>query len=527
MPICDVLIIGSGIAGLSLAIKLGAEFPEKRILVVAKGAELESNTTWAQGGVSIVCDTKYDSFENHIEDTLNAGDGLCNKEVVEKVVRHGPYVLQELTRNGVPLDRMLNGDFMLGREGGHSQARVVHHKDITGFQIAISFLERTSMLPGIAISPYHTVIDLITDRNLKKRSSDSTTCYGAFILDQKTKTIDKWIARVTVLATGGIGEVYKESTNPKLATGDGIAIACRAGASIRNMEFIQFHPTALYEETPLGQKFLITEALRGYGAILRNHNGERFMFKYHSKGELACRDVVARAIDHEIKTSLFPYMFLDCTHLPPDQLIQDFPKIYGECKNRGIDITTDLVPINPAAHYLCGGIDVDSTGRTSISNLYALGECAHTGLHGANRLASNSLLEAMAFSDFSFSSIKQLLGSVDITLEGIDADEKYQLKDCDVPRLGKIRLQVQQMMMTYVGIIRTTQGLRYAKKYLELIDKRLNGLYPNSISNELIELRNIITTARLIVIHSIERETNRGAFYNVNLDEKCAVSSRK
>jgi L-aspartate oxidase len=527
MPICDVLIIGSGIAGLSLAIKLSNEFPQRKILVVTKGDELESNTTFAQGGVSIVCDTRNDSFESHIEDTLRAGDGLCKEEVVEKVVCHGPSVLSELMQNGVDLDRHSNGDFILGREGGHSQSRVVHHKDMTGYQIAVSLLKRAKALPGIVILSHHTVIDLITDSNVKAPSSESATCYGAFILDYKTKTANKFISRITVLATGGIGEVYKVSTNPKLATGDGIAIAHRAGASIRNMEFIQFHPTAFYEDGSASQKFLITEALRGYGAFLRNHNGDRFMFKYHLQGELACRDVVARAIDNEIKTSLYPCMFLDCTHLPPEQLINDFPKIYSQCREKGIDITTDLIPIIPAAHYLCGGIDVDISARTSIKNLYALGECAHTGLHGANRLASNSLLEAVAFAEFSFRSIRQLLGLVAITPDASNANYRDRVEDHEVTQLVNIKTKVQTLMTRYVGITRTTRGLQYAMRYLELIDKRLKELYPDSISNDLLELRNIITTARLIVNHSMARKANRGAFHNINLEKKYADSASK
>jgi L-aspartate oxidase len=365
MVICDILIIGSGVAGLSLAIKLNSQFPDKKIYIVTKGEELESNTRYAQGGMSAVY-SKSDSFEKHIGDTLKAGDGLCRRDVVEKVVRYAQNALLDLTENGVELDHDPNGDFLLGKEGGHSHARIVHYKDMTGFQIAISLLIKVKTLPGITILSDHTAIDLITNRQLNSSIIESDECYGALIFDNKKHTVLKFPSRMTVLATGGIGQVYKVSTNPKVATGDGIAIAHRAGAAIENMEFIQFHPTAFYSTNSGQQNFLISEAIRGYGAYLRNYHGDRFLFKYHSQGELACRDVVARAIETEIKTGGCPCVFLDCTHLPARELINDFPNIYSYCAEKGIDMTVDLIPVVPAAHYLCGGIRVDLSSRTSI-----------------------------------------------------------------------------------------------------------------------------------------------------------------
>lgn len=523
MAICDVLIIGSGIAGLSLAIKLNNQFPDRKIYIVTKGDELDSNTRHAQGGISVVCDAKRDSLDKHIEDTLKAGDGLCNKQVVEKVIRHSQRALFDLTENGVDLDKDRNGDFLLGKEGGHSESRIVHYKDMTGFQIAVSLLVKVKTIPGIILLSDHTAIDLITDRHRAVLAPEANDCYGAFILNGKTNTVEKILSRVTVLATGGIGQVYKVSTNPGIATGDGIAMAHRAGAAIRNMEFIQFHPTAFYTGVPGDPNFLISEAIRGYGAFLRNYNGQRFA----SEGELACRDVVARAIENEIKTSGHPYVFIDCTHLPSKQLKEDFPNISSYCQKRGIDIANDLIPVIPAAHYLCGGIEVDGSARTSIDNLYALGECSHTGLHGANRLASNSLLEAVAFAEFCFQDIGKKIESVAISSAALSIECPYSTDNIGSTGLAVLKDKVQNLMTKYVGINRTSRGLKYALGYLELVDTRLDKFFPNAISRELLELRNIIITGKLIVVQSLNRKVNKGAFYNIDLDMNYAHDSNK
>ena len=516
MVICDVLIIGSGIAGLSLAIKLSMQFPDRKILVVTKGDELDSNTVHAQGGISAVCDFKNDSFEKHIEDTLKAGHGLCNREVVEKVIRYGQDALRDLTENGVDFDRDNNRAFVLGQEGGHSCSRIVHYKDMSGFQIAVSLLLKVKTLPGITLLPSHTVIDLITSRLISPESKVEE-CHGALILNDKTKTVQKFLSRVTVLATGGIGQVYKTTTNPENATGDGIGIAHRAGASIRNMEFIQFHPTAFYSNQNESPNFLISEAIRGQGAFLRNCNGERFMFKYDSQGELACRDVVARSIENEIKTTGC-CVYVDCRHLSRDDLMKCFPKIYSFCMKKDIDITTDLIPVIPAAHYLCGGISVDISARTSVNNLYAIGECSDTGLHGAKRLASNSLLEAVAFSEFCFQHIRRTIGSVAINSTAINCEFPYQVEKEKGAALSVLREKVQACMTKYVGIRRTTKGLQYALGYLELAEKRLTEYYLKCISTELLEFRNILITSKLVIVHSLNRKINIGAFYNVDLD---------
>jgi L-aspartate oxidase len=527
MAICDILIVGSGIAGLSLAIKLNSEFPDKKIYIVTKEDELESNTRYAQGGIAVVTDQINDSFQKHIEDTLRAGDGLCNKQVVEKVIQHAQNALLDLTENGVDLDRDENGNYVVGREGGHSRSRIVHYKDMTGFQVAVSLLVKVKTLPGIVLLSDHAAIDLITDRNLPSPNTDEITCYGAFILNKKQLTVEKYLSRVTILATGGVGQVYKTTTNPKVATGDGIAIAHRAGAAISNMEFIQFHPTAFYSDQTCSQSFLITEAIRGYGAFLRNCNGDRFMFKYNIQGELACRDVVARAIESEIRSTEHPCVYLDCTHLPADRLVADFPKIHSYCSEKGIDIAVDYIPVVPAAHYLCGGIDVDLSSRTSIKNLYALGECSHTGLHGANRLASNSLLEAVAFSEFCFQDIRKSIGSIAINSSALSIDHHFRIAAQMSIGLNVLKQKLQNLMTKHAGITRTNRGLMYALGYLELIDDRLELFYGGAISSQLLELRNLLISAKLIVIQSLNRKENRGTFYNTDLDIDYAFNSNK
>jgi L-aspartate oxidase len=527
MEICDVLIIGSGVAGLSLAIKLSQQFPKLRIFVITKGDELESNTRYAQGGVSVVCDFKSDSFEQHIQDTLAAGAGLCKMEVVESVIRYGQKALVDLMKNGVTLDREINGDYMLGREGGHSQSRIVHYKDMTGFQITVSLLLKAKTLPGITLLSNYTAIDLITSRQMGNALNQIDECNGVFALNDKAKRIEKFISRMTVIATGGVGQVYATTTNPKIATGDGIGMAHRAGAAIGNMEFIQFHPTAFYSENSGGQKFLVSEAIRGYGAFLRNFEGERFMFKYDSQGELACRDVVSRAIEHEMILSGHPYVFIDCTHLPSDSLKREFPKIFSHCTANGIDMTAGLVPVHPAAHYLCGGINVDAVGRTSVDKLYALGECANTGLHGANRLASNSLLEALAFAEFCFRDIEKIIHDISININTIEMDYSFQVGCHANDTIHVLRKRVQNVMSKYVGVNRTTKGLRYALGYLQLAEKRLEDFYPRWISAELLELRNILIAAKLIVVQSLNRKVNKGAFYNVDLDPAFVSTSNK
>jgi L-aspartate oxidase len=373
----------------------------------------------------------------------------------------------------------------------------------------------------------HVAMDLITNRTMAGTEQDATACYGAFVLNKKDQKVEKYLSRVTVLATGGVGQVYKVTTNPKIATGDGIAIAHRAGAAITNMEFIQFHPTAFFSDNSSSPNFLITEAVRGYGAFLRNCNGDRFMFHYDAKGELACRDVVARAIESEIRSSGHPCVYLDCTRLPASQLLEDFPKIHSYCLEKGIDIAVDFIPVVPAAHYLCGGIDVDLCARTSIQSLYALGECAHTGLHGANRLASNSLLEAVAFSEFCFHDIRNSIESIPINSSALHLDSNYTITLQKSVGLNVLKEKLQNLMTKHVGITRTSKGLMYALGYLELIDDRLEKFFAGAVSPQILELRNMLISAKLVVIQSLNRTTNKGTFYNTDLDVDYALNSNK
>lgn len=522
MPTCDFLIIGSGIAGLSLGIKLANRYPDRKIVMVTKGKEIESNTRYAQGGISVVCDAVNDSFENHIHDTLVAGDGLCDVQVVESVIRNGPDRLNELIGMGVYFDRDSRGDLILGKEGGHLASRVVHFKDMTGFQIAASLLVKAKTFPNIRILPDHMAIDLITNSHLSA-GKEGDTCNGALVLDIKRKTLKQFASRVTVLATGGAGQVYETSTNPVIATGDGVALAFRAGATITKMEFIQFHPTSFYDP---GDKpsLLITEALRGYGAYLRNGKGERFMFKYHSLGELACRDVVARAIINEISIGTDPCVYVDCTHLPADVLVDDFPTVYKRCLRKDINITRDLIPVVPAAHYSCGGVDVNKSGLTSIENLYACGECAHTGLHGANRLASNSLLEAVVYAHHCYRDIEEKIAYIPLVESVINRNFDLSGEKPDLYQIDKMRREIQHLMTQDAGITRTTRELLQAKEQLMIFEAEIKRTFTNQVLPELAELKNLITCALLIVKQSLERTENRGVFYNVDLDNVRVVS---
>src|SRR5689334_8576332 len=396
----DFLVIGSGIAGLTYALKVAQHCPDKQVTIITKASPDETNTKYAQGGIAVVNDLEKDSFEKHIEDTLIAGDGLCNEEVVEIVVKEGPARVQEIINWGAHFDKDPEGDFKLGKEGGHSEFRILHHKDVTGLEMERALLEAIRRQPNIQVIHHCFVIDIITQHHLGylvTKSTPDICCYGVYVLNTTNNRIEKVLSKITLLATGGNGQVYRTTTNPSIATGDGVAMVYRAKGRIENMEFIQFHPTALYEAGKRGQAFLITEAVRGDGGILRNINGESFMERYDDRKDLAPRDIVARAIDNEMKITGTEHVYLDCRHMDLEKFKEHFPNIYEKCLSIGIDVAKNMIPVAPAAHYSCGGIKTDEWGRSSINNLYACGECASTGLHGANRLASNSLLEAMVF----------------------------------------------------------------------------------------------------------------------------------
>ena len=519
MTSTDFLIIGSGIAGLSYALKVSEARPDLKVSIITKTEGNESNTRYAQGGIATVINHNEDSFEHHIKDTLIAGDGLCNQDVVKMVVSKAPERLKELINWGTDFDKCADGNYDLGKEGGHSTFRILHHKDVTGYEIQRKLMIKVKAQENIQLLEHHFAIDLITEHHLgeETQNSDQITCFGAYILDKSDGKIFKVLSKKTLLATGGSGQVYASTTNPVIATGDGVSLAYRAKAKVSNMEFIQFHPSALYNpsESP---SFLISEAVRGFGGILKNKKGQRFMEKYDERLELAPRDIVARAIDSELKISGDEHVWLDCSHLQKDDLLQHFPNIYAKCLTLGIDISKDPIPIVPACHYQCGGINVNLSGQTSIHNLYACGECSNTGLHGANRLASNSLLEAIVYSHEAFLKSIASIDKMTLNLSIPDWDAEGTTVPKEKILLSHNRKELQQIMSDYVGIVRSNQRLDRALKRLELLHKETEDIYNKSVlSPQLCELRNLITIGMLIIKQSLARKENKGGYYNLDL----------
>jgi L-aspartate oxidase len=507
----DFLIVGSGIAGLSLAIKastLGS------VAIVTKKEKSESNTNYAQGGIAAVTD-QTDSFDEHIQDTLICGAGLCKKDVVEFIVKEAPPRIQELIEWGVNFTKSETHPnlYDLGREGGHNRRRVLHAKDLTGHEIERALNEKVSHLKNVSIYENHIGIDLI----VKREGSDKIGhCLGAYVLDINKSDIHTYRAKYTILCTGGAGKVYLITTNPDIATGDGLAMAYRAGAQIANMEFIQFHPTCLYH--PAAKAFLISEAVRGEGGILRLKNGSTFMEKYHPMNSLAPRDIVAKAIDTEIKQSGDEYVLLDITHRDRDFLINRFPNIYNKCLEYGIDITSQPIPVAPAAHYICGGVAVDHYGKTSIANLFACGEVSCTGLHGANRLASNSLLEAVVYSHRVYMEIFRNINKIkhsDAFIAPWDPSGTTESDDSVVVTHNWD--EIRRGMWNYVGIVRSDKRLERAARRIDLVQKEIDEYYWNfKVTKDLIELRNITTVAKLIVRSATLRKESRGLHYNID-----------
>lgn len=522
----DFLVVGSGIAGLTYALKVAQDFPDKKVLVFTKTQSDETNTKYAQGGIAGVMDLDNDSFEKHIEDTLIAGDGLCNRETVEIVVKEGVERIREIIEWGAQFDKEPDGDYKLGKEGGHSEFRILHHKDVTGMEMERALLEALKKKSNIELISHCFVLDIITQHHLGylvTKSTPDIECYGVYVLNLKTNKIEKVVSSVTLLATGGNGQVYRTTTNPAIATGDGVAMVYRAKGRIENMEFIQFHPTALYEPGVRGQSFLITEAVRGDGGILRNQKGEAFMERYDARKDLAPRDIVARAIDNEMKINGTEHVFLDCRHFTKEKFVEHFPNIYEKCLSIGIDITKDMIPVAPAAHYSCGGIKTDEWGRTSIKNLYAAGECASTGLHGANRLASNSLLEAMVFAHRAYIDSIRVMSNYENKLQSEVPD--WKADGTNAPKeMILITQSVKEMkllMSDYVGIVRNNERLHRAMKRLDLLFEETEDLYKKTIvSPQLCELRNMITVAYLIVKCAEFRHESRGLHYNTDFPGK-------
>ncbi len=511
----DFLVIGSGIAGLTFALKVA---DHGKVTVITKANEEESNTKYAQGGIAGVLHGP-DTFEKHIQDTLECGAGLCNEKVVRMVVTEGAERIREIIEWGTRFDKTDNGEYALAHEGGHSEHRVLHYKDSTGNEIERALLEQIHSHPNITVYTHFFAVDLITQHHLGheiKRGTPGIECYGAYVLDKKTSEVISILAKVTLLASGGAGQVYKSTTNPVIATGDGMAMAYRAKATLMDMEFIQFHPTALYNpgEHP---SFLISEAVRGEGAILKTRDGKEFMDRYNIRASLAPRDIVARAIDQEMKVRGDDFVFLDCRHIPIDKFKEHFPTIFSKCQKVGIDVSKQMIPVVPAAHYICGGVAVDEWARSSIKNLYAAGECAATGLHGGNRLASNSLLEALVYSHrASVDAIKQMR-QVSINDSVPDWNAEGTTQPNEMVLITQNLRELQEVMSTYVGIVRSDHRLKRAMDRLRIIYGETEALYGRTIlSSRLCELRNLITIAYLIVKFSMARKESVGLHYSTD-----------
>jgi len=513
---CDFLVIGSGIAGLTFAIH-AARYG--RVIMITKKSDTDSNTNNAQGGIACVLDP-CDSFSSHIRDTLIAGAGLCDEEAVRIMVNEGPQRIEELIAWGARFSTSPRSEaphrLDLGREGGHSANRIVHARDLTGREVEEALLRTLKAMPNVSLYENHATVEFITNHHHKKPPLQNK-CYGAYVQDAATRTIYAVRAKIIVCASGGSGRVYLHTTNPDIATGDGVAMAYRAGARIANMEFIQFHPTTLYHEH--ANSFLISEALRGFGAVLKDKRGRRFMDEYHPLGSLAPRDIVARAIDKEMKTTGDPCEFLDIRHIPAARVKRHFPYIYKRCKSYGIDITRDLIPIVPAAHYMCGGILVDHNGNSSMENLYALGEVACTGIHGANRLASNSLLEALVFSRRASLDASAKLNA--ISLLKADAflpwDDSGTMDNEEWILLSHNLTEIQTVMWDYVGIVRSNLRLERALRRINFLESEIEDFYKRTrITPRLLELRNIVTTAKLIILSALRRHESRGLHFTTD-----------
>ena len=532
----DFLIIGAGVAGMSYALKVArglhskeatAKSQKPRICMICKASLDEANTSFAQGGVASVTNMKVDTFDKHIADTLIAGDYISDRAAVEQVVRQAPAQIEELVNWGVNFDRKDGGDFDLHREGGHSEFRILHHADDTGAEIQRGLMEAVRNCPDIEVKENHFAVEIITQHNLGvrvTRRSPNIQCYGAYVLNcqdprekGKKPSVDTYLSKVTLMCTGGCGAVYMTTSNPVIATGDGIAMVYRAKGTVADMEFVQFHPTVLHNPQETHPAYLITEAMRGYGGILKLPNGETFMEKYDERLSLAPRDIVARAIDKEMKIHGLDHVCLDVTHKDPAETKKHFPNIYQKCLSIGIDITTDYIPVRPAAHYMCGGIKVDLNGQSSIERLYALGECSCTGLHGGNRLASNSLIEAVVYAD---TAAKDSLAHVDLydfnervpewNDEGTMTNEEKVLITQSVK-------EVNQIMSNYVGIVRSDLRLHRAWDRLDMLYEETERLFKRvRPTRDICELRNMINVGYLITRWALERKECRGLHFTTD-----------
>ena len=512
----DFLVIGSGIAGMSFALKVAHK---GKVALICKSGLEEANTYFAQGGVASVTNLLVDNFDKHIEDTMIAGDWISNRAAVEKVVREAPAQIEELIKWGVDFDKNEKGEFDLHREGGHSEFRILHHKDNTGAEIQDSLIKAVQRHPNITVIENQFAIEILTQHHLGvtvTRQTPDIKCYGAYILDPKTGKVDTYLAKVTLMATGGVGAVYKTTTNPLVATGDGIAMVYRAKGTVKDMEFVQFHPTALYHpgDRP---SFLITEAMRGYGGVLRTMDGKEFMQKYDKRLSLAPRDIVARAIDKEMKIHGLDHVCLDVTHKDAEETKHHFPNIYAKCLSIGIDITKQYIPVVPCAHYMCGGIKVDLNACSSIRRLYAVGECSCTGLHGGNRLASNSLIEAVVYADAAARHSLEVIDQYAFNEKIPEWNDEGTMSNEEKVLIAQDMKEVGQIMSNYVGIVRSDLRLKRAWTRLDLLYEETEELFKRvKATKDICELRNMINVGYLITRQAIERKESRGLHYTID-----------
>ena len=515
----DFLIIGSGVAGMSYALKV-ADTGKGKVALVCKTTLEEANTAKAQGGIASVTNLLVDNFEKHIEDTMIAGDFISDPAAVEQVVRNAPAGIRDLVKWGVNFDKKEDGEFDLHREGGHSEFRILHHADDTGAEIQRGLMEAVRRHPNIEILENHFAVEIITQHHLGIRVTRRTPdieCYGAYVLNPDTGKVDTYLSRITLVATGGTGAIYAATSNPNIATGDGIAMVYRAKGKVKDMEFVQFHPTVLFNPKETHPAYLITEAMRGYGGILRLPDGEEFMQKYDERGSLAPRDIVARAIDREMKIHGLDHVCLDVTHKNPEETKHHFPNIYAKCLSIGIDITKEFIPVAPSAHYMCGGIKVDLDGQSSIHRLYAVGECSCTGLHGGNRLASNSLIEAVVYADAAARHSLEVIDKYDFNERVPEWNDEGTMSNEEKVLIAQDVKEVNQIMSTYVGIVRSDLRLHRAWERLDLLYEETEHLFKRvKPTRDICELRNMINVGYLITRQALERKESRGLHYTID-----------
>lgn len=515
----DFLIIGGGVAGMSYALKV-ANSGKGKVALVCKTTLDEANTAKAQGGIASVTNLKEDNFEKHIEDTMIAGDYISDIKAVEQVVRNAPDAIDDLVKWGVNFDKTETGEFDLHREGGHSEFRILHHADDTGFEIQRGLMEAVRKHKNITVLENHYAVEIITQHHLGEevtRRRKDIECYGAYILDPDTKKVDTFLSRITLMATGGTGAVYATTSNPNIATGDGIAMVYRAKGTVKDMEFVQFHPTVLYNPAETHPAYLITEAMRGYGGILRLPNGEEFMQKYDKRLSLAPRDIVARAIDREMKIHGLNHVCLDVTHKDPEETKHHFPNIYAKCLSIGIDITKQYIPVCPSAHYMCGGILVDLNAESTIHRLYAVGECSCTGLHGGNRLASNSLIEAVVYAKAAAEHSLKVIDDYKFNENVPEWNDEGTMTNEEKVLIAQDMREVGQIMSNYVGIVRSDLRLHRAWTRLDIIYEETEELFKRvKPTKDICELRNMVNVGYLITRQAIERKESRGLHYTVD-----------